>query len=93
MSHETCRSLEKDGHRLVMWRTEDSVRMQTRAGRDVTRNWMDLALAGMRLPAGVVLDGEGVIYVGGRIDFGAAQSRANSSPARARLLAQQHPAA
>ncbi|MFD5856102.1 ATP-dependent DNA ligase [Streptomyces chartreusis] len=81
-----------DGHRLVMWRTEESVRLQTRSGRDVTAVWMDLALAGMQLPAGVVLDGEGIVYVGGRVDFGAAQSRANSTPARARVLAADHPA-
>jgi ATP-dependent DNA ligase len=81
-----------DGHRLVMWRTEETVRLQTRSGRDVTSVWMDLALAGMQLPAGVVLDGEGIVYVDGRIDFGAAQSRANSTPARARTLAERHPA-
>lgn len=82
-----------DGHRLVMWRTEETVRLQTRSGRDVTRQWLDLALAGMQLPASLVLDGEGVVYVDGRVDFGAAQSRSNSSPARARLLAEAHPAA
>lgn len=69
-----------DGHRLVMWRTAETVRLQTRSGRDVTAVWMDLALAGMQLPAGGVLDGEGSVYVDGRVDFSAAQSRANSSP-------------
>jgi ATP-dependent DNA ligase len=53
---------------------------------------MDLALAGMQLPAGVVLDGEGIVYVDGRIDFGSVQSRANSTPARARILADGRPA-
>ncbi|MGW2496204.1 ATP-dependent DNA ligase [Streptomyces pseudogriseolus] len=81
-----------DGHRLVMWRTTESVRLQTRSGRDVTPAWMDLALAGMQLPPGTVLDGEGVIFVGGRVDFGAVQSRAASTPARARHLAEEHPA-
>ncbi|MFD5572795.1 ATP-dependent DNA ligase [Streptomyces cadmiisoli] len=81
-----------DGHRLVMWRTEQTVRLQTRSGRDVTPQWLDLALAGMQLPPGVILDGEGIVYVAGRIDFGAAQARANSTPARARALAEQHPA-
>ncbi|MGW4087046.1 ATP-dependent DNA ligase [Streptomyces sp. NPDC004822] len=81
-----------DGHRLVMWRTAESVRLQTRSGRDVTPVWMDLALAGMQLPPGTVLDGEGVIFVGGRVDFGAVQSRAASTPARARHLAAEHPA-
>lgn len=81
-----------DGHRLVMWRTAESVRLQTRSGRDATPVWMDLALAGMQLPPGTVLDGEGVIFVDGRVDFGAVQSRAASTPARARILAEEHPA-
>lgn len=84
--------LKFDGHRLVMWRTTETVRIQARSGRDVTSVWMDLALAGMQLPVGTVLDGEGIVYVAGRVDFGAAQSRANSTPARARLLAEAHPA-
>ncbi|AWW35351.1 hypothetical protein [Streptomyces cadmiisoli] len=40
----------------------------------------------------MILDGEGIVYVSGRIDFGAAQSRAASTPARARALAEHHPA-
>ncbi|MBJ6647819.1 hypothetical protein H4N48_31030 [Streptomyces sp. BSE7-9] len=47
-----------DGHRLVMWRTAESVRLQTRSGRDVTPARMDLALAEMQHPPGTVLDGE-----------------------------------
>nr|WP_257101418.1 hypothetical protein [Streptomyces sp. alain-838] len=67
------------------------MRLQTRSGRDVTAVWMDLAVAGLQLPAGTVLDGEGIVYVDGRVDFGAAQSRANSTPARARELAARWP--
>ncbi|MFE9437022.1 RNA ligase family protein [Streptomyces sp. NPDC006640] len=84
--------IKMDGHRLAMWRDKETVHLQTRSGRDVTSVWMDLAVAGMQLPAGVILDGEGIVYVDGRIDFGAAQSRANSTPARARHLAGLHPA-
>ncbi|WP_440581275.1 ATP-dependent DNA ligase [Streptomyces sp. PT19] len=80
-----------DGHRLVLWRDAETVRLQTRSGRDVTAVWMDLAVAGLQLPAGTVLDGEGIVYVDGRVDFGAAQSRANSTPARARELAARWP--
>ncbi|MET8417624.1 ATP-dependent DNA ligase [Streptomyces sp. NPDC005134] len=53
---------------------------------------MDLALAGMVLRPGMVLDGEAVIWREGRLDFGAAQSRAASSVTRARALAARHPA-
>ncbi|MFD8765039.1 ATP-dependent DNA ligase [Streptomyces mirabilis] len=82
-----------DGHRMIMWRTDDGVRLQARSGRDVTAVWGDLALAGLHLPAGTVLDGEAVITIeDGRISFEAAQARAASSPTRARRLAAQRPA-
>ncbi|MFJ4703025.1 DNA ligase [Streptomyces sp. NPDC088768] len=38
------------------------------------------------------MDGEAVVYVDGRVDFGAAQARAASSPARAAQLATRWPA-
>nr|WP_237552351.1 hypothetical protein [Streptomyces sp. SID5789] len=75
-----------------MWRLAETVRLQARSGRDVTTPWMDLAVAGMALPAGVVLDGEAVVVVDGRVSFEAAQARAASSPARSRELAARHPA-
>ncbi|MFD7475802.1 hypothetical protein ACFV8Z_27515 [Streptomyces sp. NPDC059837] len=97
MSHETHQSPENDGHRTVLWRTEDGVRLRTRTGRDVTALWMDLAVAAMRLPPGVTLDGEAVVYVAdddgsAQISFEAARSRAPSGPRRARELADRHPA-
>ncbi|AMW08174.1 hypothetical protein A4E84_00645 [Streptomyces qaidamensis] len=81
----------------MLWRTEDSVRLQSRSGRDVTTHWMDLAGAAMRLPPGVVLDGEAVVYLSdadgnARISFEAAQSRALSRPRRAREITDRHPA-
>ncbi|MFD9515035.1 ATP-dependent DNA ligase [Streptomyces mirabilis] len=85
--------MKLDGHRMIMWRTGDRVRLQARSGRDVTAAWGDLALAGHHLPAGTVLDGEAVITTeDGRISFEAAQARAASSPTRARRLAAQRPA-
>ncbi|WP_329375611.1 ATP-dependent DNA ligase [Streptomyces sp. NBC_01483] len=88
--------IKVDGHRTVLWRTEDSVRLQSRTGRDVTALWMDLAVAATSLPPGVILDGEAVVYVAdddgsARISFEAAQSRALSGPRRARKLADRHP--
>ncbi|SFH05356.1 ATP-dependent DNA ligase [Streptomyces mirabilis] len=85
--------MKLDGHRMIMWRTDDGVRLQARSGRDVTAVWGDLALAGHHLPAGTILDGEAVITTeDGRISFEAAQARAASSPARAHRLAAQRPA-
>ncbi|MFF2519140.1 DNA ligase [Streptomyces sp. NPDC058086] len=85
--------MKLDGHRMIMWRTSDGIRLQARSGRDVTAAWGDLALAGHHLPAGTVLDGEAVITTeDGRISFEAAQARAASSPTRAHQLATQRPA-
>jgi hypothetical protein len=76
----------------VLRRTDDTVILYARSGRVVTPYWMDLALAGMALRPGTALDGEAVIWRGGRLDFGAAQSRAASSVTRARSPAARHPA-
>ncbi|MEU7736579.1 DNA ligase [Streptomyces griseus] len=81
-----------DGHRTILRRTKDTVNLYARSGRVVTSHWMDLAVAAMQLPPGTTLDGEAVIWKNGRIDFGAAQSRAASSITQARALAAQHPA-
>ncbi|MFI5649876.1 DNA ligase [Streptomyces anulatus] len=81
-----------DGHRTILRRTDDTATLYARSGRVVTSHWMDLAVAAMQLPPGTTLDGEAVIWKDGRIDFGAAQSRAASSITRARALAAQHPA-
>lgn len=81
-----------DGHRTILRRTEATAILYARSGRVVTAHWMDLAVAAMQLPPGTTLDGEAVIWRDGKLDFGAAQSRAASSVTRARALAAQHPA-
>jgi hypothetical protein len=43
--------MKLDGHRMIMWRTGDRVRLQARSGRDVTTAWGDLGLAGHHLPS------------------------------------------
>ncbi|MFE7113387.1 hypothetical protein ACFU98_44640 [Streptomyces sp. NPDC057575] len=81
-----------DGHRTVLRRTDDTVILYARSGRVVTQHWMDLAVVGMELRPGTVLDGEAVIWRDGRLDIAAAQSRAASSVTRARALAARYPA-
>ncbi|MFJ8589577.1 hypothetical protein ACIRD2_33730 [Streptomyces sp. NPDC093595] len=44
-----------DGHRVVMFRDAETVRLRSRSGRDVTGTWMDLAVVGMALTARTVL--------------------------------------
>ncbi|MFH8993122.1 ATP-dependent DNA ligase [Streptomyces sp. NPDC017940] len=81
-----------DGHRVILIRDAETVRLQGRSGQMVTTAWMDLAGAGMHLAPGVTLDGEAVIWRNGKLDFGAVQSRAAAGIARARELAHILPA-
>ncbi|MFG2880240.1 ATP-dependent DNA ligase [Streptomyces sp. NPDC048337] len=92
MSHEARRSLENDGHRLVVVRSETEVVLQARSGRIVTSAFPDLAAAALQLPAGTVLDGEVVVWHQGRTDFALVQRRAAATAARAAVLAQSLPA-
>ncbi|MGW2550668.1 hypothetical protein [Streptomyces sp. NPDC001635] len=34
--------IKLDGHRTILWRTTEGVRLQARSGRDVTASWMDI---------------------------------------------------
>ncbi|MEU8893928.1 ATP-dependent DNA ligase [Streptomyces sp. NPDC048442] len=81
-----------DGDRMTLHRTESSVVLRSKSSRVVTSSWMDLAVAGMDLEPGVLLDGEAVIYREGRLDFGAVRSRASAGAARASALIRQLPA-
>ncbi|MFE3688176.1 DNA ligase [Streptomyces sp. NPDC059095] len=81
-----------DGHRCVLWRDADTVRLHARSGRTVTSAWFDIAVAGMNLLPGSVLDGEAVIWADGRLDFSAVQARAASTVTRSRSLAARLPA-
>ncbi|WP_432091470.1 ATP-dependent DNA ligase [Streptomyces sp. NRRL F-5630] len=80
-----------DGDRGVLWRQE-TARLQSRTGRDVTGWWPDIATPAMDLPPGTVLDGELVIYQQGRLDFGAVRSRASARGRRLQDLVARRPA-
>ncbi|MEU1072412.1 ATP-dependent DNA ligase [Streptomyces sp. NPDC005878] len=80
-----------DGHRMVVFREASGVVLQARSGRIVTAAFPDLVAAALEMPAGCVLDGEVVVWTGGRTDFAAVQRRAAATPARAALLAARLP--
>lgn len=66
-----------DGHRLILRMTNGKVRLLTRHGNDVTRQYPELHNVPLRRPADVVLDGE-VAYldpVTGKADFDKLQQR------------------
>ncbi|MEV0924956.1 ATP-dependent DNA ligase [Streptomyces spongiicola] len=81
-----------DGHRILLFKIDGSAVLQARSGRIVTTAFPDLAEAALALPDGTVVDGEAVVWTGGRTDFAAVQRRAAATAARARLLARRLPA-
>ncbi|GAA2223731.1 DNA ligase [Streptomyces amakusaensis] len=81
-----------DGHRMLIFRVDGETVLQARSGRIVTGAFPDLAEAGRALPEGSVLDGEVVVWTGGRTDFAAVQRRATATPGRAPALARRLPA-
>ncbi|MEV1055421.1 ATP-dependent DNA ligase [Streptomyces sp. NPDC049887] len=81
-----------DGHRMLIFKIDGTAVLQARSGRIVTAAFPDLATAALALPDGTVLDGEVVVWSGGRIDFAAVQRRAAATAARAGLLARRMPA-
>ncbi|WP_308367950.1 RNA ligase family protein [Streptomyces sp. ISL-36] len=81
-----------DGIRMLLFRLDDGVVLQTRRNNIVTPNWPDLARAAQALPVGTVLDGEAVIWREGRMDFPAVLQCSSSAAARAAQLAAQRPA-
>lgn len=81
-----------DGHRMLIFKLDGAAVLQARSGRIVTAAFPDLAEAALPLPDGTVVDGEVVIWTGGRIDFAAVQRRAAATSARAGLLARRLPA-
>ncbi|MGW4441976.1 hypothetical protein [Streptomyces sp. NPDC004682] len=81
MSHETHRSLENDGYRTLLFTPSaavESVLLQSRRGALNQNRFPDLVRAAADLPDGLVLDGELVVWVEGRMSFEAVQRRTAS---------------
>ena len=65
-----------DGYRALLFVSEDGCRVQSRRGHDITDAFPDVAEAAFdHLPAGLVLDGELVVWIDGGLDFGELQRR------------------
>ncbi|MEU4295142.1 hypothetical protein AB0E63_43570 [Kribbella sp. NPDC026596] len=76
-----------------MARRGDEARLRSRNGKDLTDRFPDVAAAAVRqIPDGVVLDGELVILVNGKLSFGALQRRLVTAPSKARKLVADVPA-
>lgn len=82
-----------DGQRVLAYVDGLRARLQSRTGRDITAVYPELAPLGPALsPRKMLLDGEVVVFVGGRPDFGSLQHRMNSSPGEAGRLMDDYPA-
>jgi ATP-dependent DNA ligase len=65
-----------DGYRALLFVGDDGCRVQSRRGHDITEEFSDVAQgAAEQLPAGLVLDGELIVWVRGAMDFGELQRR------------------
>jgi ATP-dependent DNA ligase len=82
-----------DGFRASIFVTRNGVSLWSRQGKDLTRYFPDLvAAAADQVPAWFVLDGEAVVWSGGRLDFEALQARMTTSKAKLPLLVREVPA-
>jgi ATP-dependent DNA ligase len=82
-----------DGFRCIALRSLDTVALQSRQHRPLTRYFPEIMAAVGELDVDVVLDGELVCWNEGRIDFAALQQRLHPSHRRAQQLAEAMPAA
>ncbi|WP_091449259.1 ATP-dependent DNA ligase [Actinokineospora iranica] len=82
-----------DGFRCLVFRDGAEVTLQSRSGKPLNRYFPE-AKAALReaLPDRVVMDGELIVAVGGRLDFNALSERIHPAASRVRLLAEQTPA-
>ncbi|WP_091561718.1 ATP-dependent DNA ligase [Micromonospora pattaloongensis] len=79
-----------DGFRAVVFREPEQVYVQSRAGRPLHGYFPDIvSVVRAALPAGVVLDGELIIWAGDRTDFGQLQRRLGAGATVGRLARQQ----
>lgn len=72
-----------DGYRLVLVHDRSGVTAWSRQGKDLSARFPDVvAAATSQLPTGSVVDGEVVIWHGGRLSFDALQGRLTASAAQ-----------
>lgn len=81
-----------DGFRLLIV-VDDDVSLWSRQGKNLTRNFPELAAAAAaQLPHGVIVDGEAVVWSDDRLDFDTLLRRLNAAPATLARIVNEHPA-
>ncbi|MGW4289627.1 ATP-dependent DNA ligase [Streptomyces sp. NPDC004673] len=92
---DLCFQPKFDGYRTLLFTPSvsvESVLLQSRRGALIQHRFPDLVRAAEALPAGLVLDGELVVWVQDRMSFDAVQRRAAAGARSAVQLAQRLPA-
>ncbi len=80
-----------DGFRMIAWGGE-TLRLESRNGKDLLRYFPELTDALEELPEGTVLDGEVEVFRNGVTDFDALQMRIHPAESRINMLAEETPA-
>lgn len=81
-----------DGFRATLWRSEDTLLLESRNGKPLLRYFPELEPEIRRLPPGTVADGEIVVITSGKLDFAALQNRVHPAASRIRRLSVDTPA-
>lgn len=81
-----------DGYRVIAYLRAGCLYLQSRNGADLTPAFPDLVAAAAGVEEDLVVDGELVVFQGGRLDFAALQQRARLTGARAAAAACTAPA-
>jgi ATP-dependent DNA ligase len=90
---QTAAEPKWDGYRALLGRSADGrVVIRSRRGIDMTGAFPEIAAAAHPLPAGVLLDGELIVWEDGRLAFERLQGRLNRTEAATADLATRWPA-
>ncbi|MGG7574160.1 ATP-dependent DNA ligase [Streptomyces sirii] len=81
-----------DGYRALAFIRAGTLHLQSRGGADLTPAFPDLAAAARNVREDLVVDGELVVFAGGRLDFAALQQRARRTGRSAAEAARRTPA-
>ena len=81
-----------DGFRCLAFRDGETVVLQSKAGQPLTRYFPEIVEAVRALPVSrIVLDGELVLFIDGRVDFDALLQRIHPAASRVQRLAAETP--
>ncbi|MEO8726400.1 MAG: ATP-dependent DNA ligase, partial [Acidobacteriaceae bacterium] len=82
-----------DGFRAIIFRDDDKVVIQSKAGEPLGRYFPEIVEAMQKISDhGFVLDGEIVIEINGKLDFDALLQRIHPAPSRIQRLSKETPA-